>query len=252
MDGADVGTNVPEFVKIGKKGQSAAPDTRKPAPERGPRKESNTRLRLVQEGKSAHRGCQALHSRAPPPTTPDPCRGTGGGVGCAGDEAGRRLPGRAAGAAYAAARCARQLATAPVAAAAAHLPADLQVRADVGGADRVPRLLRRQGHLRQPLGRHGQLRPLLRVAAVLDGAQEHPRAVRLSDRRLVSDPDHPRPGAQQRRAPPLQEDGAVDHLRPALHLHGGDGGHDHALPGAAPPGWSTALWRGWGWSGSRS
>ena len=80
---------------------------------------------------------------------------------------------------------------------------------------------------------HGQLRPLLRVAAVLDGAQEYPRAVRLSDRRLVSDPDHPRPGAQQRRAPPLQEDGAVDHLRPALHLHGGDGGHDHALPGAA-------------------
>ena len=55
---AKVGTYVPKFVEIHKVCQPQLPDTRRPAPERGPRKEGNTRLRLKQKSTSASLSCQ--------------------------------------------------------------------------------------------------------------------------------------------------------------------------------------------------
>ena len=55
----DVRTYVPEFVEIGDVCQSQSPDTRKPAPERGPRKEGNARLRLTKNPTVTSLECQA-------------------------------------------------------------------------------------------------------------------------------------------------------------------------------------------------
>ncbi len=54
----DVRTYVSEFVEIGEVCQPRSPDTRKPAPERGPRKEGNTRLRLTRKCTAASAGSQ--------------------------------------------------------------------------------------------------------------------------------------------------------------------------------------------------
>ena len=43
----DVGADVPEFVEVGEVGHRRPPETRKPAPERGPRKEGRINLRLA-------------------------------------------------------------------------------------------------------------------------------------------------------------------------------------------------------------
>ena len=69
---ADVGTNMPKLVEIGEICHSRAPDTRKPAPERGPRKEGKARGPCV-SGVNLDRfvqQCQTTHNRVAHPLAP--------------------------------------------------------------------------------------------------------------------------------------------------------------------------------------
>ena len=49
MCATDIGADLPEFVQVREVGQPRAPETRKPAPERGPLKEGKTDLRRTRK-----------------------------------------------------------------------------------------------------------------------------------------------------------------------------------------------------------
>ena len=61
--------------------------------------------------------------------------------------------------------------------------------------------------------------------------RQHPRPEHLPPGGRVSHSNHAGTVAQLRAQRRLQEDRATRHLRAALHLHGGDRGHDPAVPG---------------------
>ena len=119
-----------------------------------------------------------------------------------------------------------------VPAAAAHHRAGvhLPVRADVRGHHRVQELQAAPRHHRQRLGRPASLHPFLRVAELLAADPQHHLPERLRVAGGVPDPDHPGADDEHGDRRALQAYGADGHLRPPLHLHGGDRRHAGRVP----------------------